>query len=232
MLTTNANGTRKGDCEASHFDGRGVNVDLRLVHGNMWLCAECILAEQKAEEEARIKALKEIPQFKPPMLPELKQDVFTAGTVPFVEIYDAVMHNDSIPADKKWSSIVEKADALYQTLSAAIFAEEAALVEKKNARHAMHISIQQAVNKLRVEERAKYAEYNTNYKVPTITKAEKSTKPVKPATNKAGDYKKDELFEAAKKYNVPASRVRIVMRSKNISAENAAKLLAEAMGLL
>ena len=229
MNATDKNGVRIGECEASHFDGKGVDVPVRLVHGDMWLCADCILEEQRAEERSRDAALKVVESRKTDTLLELKQDVFVAGTVPFVELQAAIFANDAIPAEKKWAALVEEADKRYQTLTEVIFAEEAALVAKKNARHALHVNIQQVVSRLKETEKAKYANYNVNYKPVAITKKEKTVKAVK--LDKAG-YNKSELFDAAKKYSVPAAQIRAVMVRKNITAENAAKSIAEAMGLI
>ena len=66
-----------------------------------------------------------------------------------------------------------------------------------------------------------------NYQPEPISKKVKTTKPVK--VTKAFD--KTALYDAAKKYGVPAMTIRSICVSKGKSVEDAAKELAELMGI-
>jgi hypothetical protein len=215
-----------GDCEASHFDGLGVNVEITMTHGNMWLCAACLTKENEAT--ARSKAAIQVVEDarKKDSQVELKQDLFNAGTVSFIELSAAIEANAEIAPDKKNDAIMAEVANRIEKLTAAIFAEEASLVAKKNERHALLVNAQRIAASLHESEKAKYPQFDINYKPQVKT----SSKPKLVKTRKPFD--KAALYDAAKKYGVPAPQVQAIIVAQNKSAEDAAKHLATIMGLL
>ena len=207
-----------GDCE---FCQR-VEVELFSQHGDL-MCAECIALEAVVSQ-----AKQTIPNSrKVDSTLELKQDLFNAGTVSFIELQAAIENNPEIPADKKNYALVSEIDVRIQKLDEVIFAEEAALIAKKNERHALLINAQNLAAKLHDEERAKFRRYDVTYK-PVTPKSPKSPKPV---TGKS--FEKKLIKEAAEKYKVPMSGVQSIVVSRNgITPDAAAKELAKILGLL
>jgi hypothetical protein len=219
-----------GDCEASHFDGKGINVPLTQIGTGpqaLLLCAECLQKEIDAEHSTHKTVIQ---ARKVDTLINLKQDIFIAGTVAFAEIQAAVMADVTVPEEKKYEAILDATDKRIATMSASIFEKERSLVEDKNTRHALHIAAQEVHNKLSAAAKAKYKQYNVDYVPSKPTKKEKTTKPV---VVKAPGYNKTEFNAACEKYNIPVMfkpRVQSMVINRKISAEQAAKEFAEVMG--
>lgn len=214
MATTN-NRQTTGDCECCDR----TDIVVTLMHGNMHMCDECIAREVSAT--AAIKTVDDARKVDESI--EIKQDVWNAATVPFIELKAAIDNNPTVPADQKDYALVKEASSRIDRMTAAIFAQEAEIMKLKNERHAWLTNVQVAASKLRADIRAQFKQYDVNYQPAPITKKSKSATPVKsPKT-----FAKEEVNTAAKKYNVPASAVQMIILSKNISAEEAAKLYAQ-----
>lgn len=203
----------KGDCECCiEF----TNVELFPVTGGMLACKRCkelsdaITTATKTVEVAR----------KIDSAIELKQDIFNAETVSFAEIRAAIQNNPSIPDDQKEYAYVAECARRIDAISEVIFADEQALIAKRNQRYAWIVETQQAVARLRTEEQAKFKQYDVNFKPPT-PKSIKTTEPTKRAPN----VKTAELMAIAEKYGVPAAAVKAGMLAFKISAEESAKRL-------
>jgi hypothetical protein len=183
------------------------------------MCDACIALEVAAT--AAIKTVEDSRRMDESI--EVKQDVWNAATVPFIELKAAIDNNPTIPADQKDYALVKEAAARIDKMSAAIFAAEAEIMKLKNERHAWLTNTQQTASKLRSDIRAQFKQYDVNYQPAPITKKSKSATPVKsPKT-----FAKEAVNEAARKYGVPASAVQMIILSKNVSAEEAAKLYAQ-----
>lgn len=216
MLQNRKPVNKTGDCEASHFDGQGVDCNITLTHGNMWLCDDCL-----AKEEAVDRAKQVIEESrKTDSQIELKQDIVNAGTVAFVQLQAAIEANTDIPADKKNGALLTIVAARIEILNAAIFAEKAITQAKENERFAFTKNAKEIVAKLQEQERAKYPQFDITYKPAKVSKPKSVKAP-------GAKFNKQELFDAAKKYNVPASNVRSIMIAQNKSAEDAAKHLSD-----
>ena len=212
--------TSKGDCECC----TRTDVMLRLSKtGNMMQCEVC----READEATRTINAKNVVEFsrKIDTQIELKQDVFNAATVSFVELQSAIDNNSEIPADKKSYALMQEVAARIDKLSSVIFADEQALVAKRNERHALLVNAQNVAARLHAVEREKFKQYDVNYKPVT-------PKSVKPKTVNKKSFDKTAVFEAAKKYNVPAAQVQSVVTSRNMSPEDAAKHMAQLLGLI
>jgi hypothetical protein len=214
---------KKGECEVCARTE--VNLILQK-NGNIWMCDTCY-ADDVATTEKNTHARAVIDNArKADASIELKQDLFNAGTVSFIELQAAIEANTEIPADRKNFSLMQEVAARIEKLNVVIFTEEAALLQKKNERHALLINAQNVAAKLHAVEREKFKQYDVNYKPVT-------PKSVKPKSVKTpGKFDKTAVFEAAKKYGVPAAQVQSVILSKNLSAEDAAKHMAQLLGLI
>jgi hypothetical protein len=215
--------TVKGDCETCDR----TDVELTQMHHNIMMCDTCV-ADEKAVTERNAHAVQVIADArKQDGQIELKADLFNAGTVSFVELQAAIENNAEIPAERKQYTLMEEVAARIEKLNAAIFSEEAALLAKKNERHALLVNAQNVAAKLHAVEREKFKQYDINYK----PVAPKSVKP-KVVKTSGKKFDKTALYEAAKKYGVPAPQVQGIVTAQNKSYEDAAKHLAELMGLI
>lgn len=220
MSVTN-NRPKKGDCEACDK----VDVMLYLEFGNIWMCADC-RAEQQAIATSNSKAVIEASRKVDTQI-ELKQDVFNAATVSFVELQAAITANDEIPANRKDYALMEEVAARIDKLSKVIFEEEAALVAKRNERHALLINAQVVAAKLHISEREKFKQYDVNYKPVTKPVVKSPSKTPKAKWNKA------EVVAACNKYpGVPMAQVQSLIVARNMNPEDAAKHMAGLLGLL
>lgn len=225
MLLNRKNVVKKiGDCE---IKDEHKNVEVFLETGNIWMCEVCRdeeerLTKRNAESRAVIEEARKLDA-----TIELKQDVFNAGTIPIMELQAAIEQNTEIPADKKLYALVAEMSLRIDKLTEVIFVDEAALKVKRDERAAWIVNIQNFQAKLRTEEREKFKQYDVNYKPQT-------PKSIKPKAVKAPSktFNKAALYDAAKKYDVPALQVQSIIVSRGMSADDAAKYLAELLGKL
>jgi hypothetical protein len=163
----------------------------------------------------------------------LKTDIYNAQTPAVVELVRSVYADASIPQDKKDYVITETAYNHFKHLQQVIFEERQAFIEmmrvKENEMRMWQTQVQTSAAKLKGEIREKYKDFDKSYQP---APAPKSSKSPKPRAAGAADFKKQELFEACKKYSVPMAQVRSIMVQRNIAAEAAARIFAEMMGTL
>jgi hypothetical protein len=160
----------------------------------------------------------------------MKADIHLARTVPITELKAKIEQDENIPADQKNSAFAQAGYEKFKTLQKAIFEKRQELLEYEDEAKLWQVNIQEVVGKLRTEERAKYAEMNISYQPTTITKKQKTTKPVKQGKPSFSGQDKTELFEAAKKFDVPSAQVRAIMLSNHgWSAMKAAEYLHKLM---
>jgi hypothetical protein len=220
--------TKVGDCETCI---ESKQVELTPLN-DMWMCITCFTAESEVMErnkQVSVKIIEESRKIDSKI--ELKQDIFNAATVSFTELAAAIAQNADIPAEKKNYTLATECASRLEILNKAIFEEEAALTAKKNERHAWLINTQNVAARLHEKEREKFKQYEINYKPQPVKKIKPQT--VKAPKDKAAKtFDKKALYEACKKYNVPAAQVQSLIISRNMSAEDAAKHFAELMGLL
>ena len=211
-----------GDCEVCS----ATNVFLTLRHGDILMCPTCLEDDQKMIASAE-KVIDDARKSDATI--ELRQDLHLAGTVAFTELQAAIQNNPSIPDGQKNYALMVEVAARIEKLAAVIFADEAALLAKKNERHALLTNARQVAAKLQEKERAKFKEYDINYK-PVTPKSVKPTRVPKASSKKK--YSKAELYDAAKKYNLPVAQVQSIVIARNMSPEDAAKYFAQLMGTI
>ena len=219
-----------GDCDACSATG----VDLFIMPGDTRkpLCVKCFQAERKVVEDTKwINHTLQTARVIDSGI-KLDKDVFNANTTSFTELRGAILQDDSIPADKKNHTLVMECEACIQKLNAAIFEKQQILDAEKSARHSWIQQTQAFVGKLRDVEREKYKNLNISYapapaSKKNVKKAATSTtgKSVKKGFNAA------ECKAAAAKYGVPMHSVRMYQEAKNCSYDEAAKQMAEMIGI-
>ncbi len=210
----------KGECEVCGTP----DVKLRLQKlGNIMMCESC-WADEQATVSANAKAVILTSQ-KIDSTIQLKADIFNATTTSFTELQAAILADDSIPADKKAETLLTRVAARMEVLNAAIFAENAALVAKQNERNALLKSAQEVHARLRESERAKFKQFDVNYK-PAAVKVSKPKGDIKP---KKARFIRSELMAAAAESGLPASAIRTRMVSSNMTAKEAADYILKSI---
>jgi hypothetical protein len=209
---------RKGDCDCC--ERTDVVLAPSRFDAGMLQCEACSANEAKVT--AAVRTIDTARKLDDSI--ELKADIFNAATVSFVELEAAVQNNSEIPAERKNYALAELAAERIDKLNPVIFEAEQALLKLKNERYMWLENTQKTVAKLRTEQQAKFKQYNVNYKPEAPSKKVKTVQPVR--TAKAFD--KKAVYEAARKYGVPAHTVQGMVVSRNgMSPEAAAKELAE-----
>jgi hypothetical protein len=217
MLTNKA--VRIGDCEVCDK----VNIEITVEHGNITMCANCAADEKAAVSKSQAAQSIITASAKIDESIQIKTDIFVTKTTALVELRGAIEADDTIPADKKEYTYAKICLERFQHLQKVVFEQRKELLEKENEMRLWQVNAQEAAGKLRAEARAEFKALDISYQ--PITPATPKPKAGKsPAT-----YKKEELVTAAKKHNVPADVVRMTMISKNLTAENAAKYVADLM---
>jgi len=201
-----------------------VEVNLYAGEAGMSQCEECLALDLSTKSTKVIEMSRKVDT-----LIELKQDVFLAGTVSFAELQSAIQNDSTIPDGRKNYAIVEECDSRLKILQKAIFDDEAALVAKKNAYQALRVNAQNVAARLTESERAKYKQFDVSYKPNAPTKKEKSISPVSQSKPK---YNKTELVNASKKYGIDMRQIQFLAAKKNLTADAAARQIAELMGTL
>ncbi len=212
--------TSKGDCECC----TATNVQLTLSRrGNMMQCKTC----RETDEMTRTNDAKNVIELsrKVDSTIQVKKDIFEKMAISFVELQAAINNNGEIPADRKDYALLEEMNARYETLKQAIFDAKSTLVTLQNEQNALLHNAQSVVAKLREADRAKFKQFDINYQ-PAPVKKPKTVKAARPT------YKMSEVKAAADKYKVPAPQVQSIILSKNLNPEEAAKYMANLMGLI
>lgn len=218
--------TKKGECEVCTRP-ESTETDLWLMHGNCWMCKEC-RAEDMALTTQNAKTVIDTSRKIDTQI-ILRADIYNTTTTSFEELNKAILANDEIlPADKTTALMTEVSSRI-AVLDAAIFQQKAELVAKENERHSLLTNAQHVHARLREAEKVKFRQFDVNYQ-PKVVKPTKAGKTTPAPTSKMADIK-----AAAAKYNnvaITAARVKSVMLTTNKSPEEAAKHLAEILGLL
>jgi len=153
----------------------------------------------------------------------LKTDIFTAKTPAAVELQAAILADDAIPEENKDYAYAKATFDRFMHFKQVVFNQRAELLAAENEMRMWQVNAQEAAGKVHGEAKAEFRALDNNYQ-PTMPAAPKPKPGKSPAS-----YKRDELNDASKKYNVPKDAVRMTMISQNMNAENAAKFLAGLM---
>lgn len=223
--------TQIDDCDACPKQ----DVEVWAMDG-MRLCADCRAKQVAAKQEAAripvaVESLIQQSQRQDASL-MVKADIFNASTVAFIELKASVDNDANIPADQKEFEFVKLVAERIKKFNEVIFADEAALNEKKNERHAWHTQMKEFANKLREDQRAKLKQFDINYtpSSPVSVKKTHTTRATGPKKKKS--FTLTELKAAAGKYNLPYAQVQSIVISRNMTPVEAAEHLANLMGLI
>jgi hypothetical protein len=207
-----------GDCECCI---KSINVELHL-HDSMWMCNACETDHLTAKKVSVEKIMDDVNKYDTPT--NMKMDVHLARTMPIIELRAQIEQDENIPTDQKLAVFTQIGYERFLAKKQAIFDQQQKLAEDQDEARLWQVNLQEAVGKLRVEERAKYSDLNISYAPAPITKKQKSTKPVGPGKEKP--LNKKELFAAAEKYGVPSHNIRSIMVRKGWTADQAGQHLA------
>jgi hypothetical protein len=216
---------KKGTCEICEKENIVV-YPLR----NMVICADCRASEEAAiaENQQTIQSVV-VESRRIDSTIELSQDIYNTATVSFVELSAAFAHDPAIPQDQKDYALVKEAQARIQKMSEAIFSKKAELTALENERHAWLVNTQNMIPKLRLELRAQFTGLDVTYK-PTAPKTIKPKKDKVVRAVKIG-FNPKLMNEMAAKYKVPAKSLQAMVVQRNIPYEQAARELAQMMGI-
>jgi hypothetical protein len=211
-----------GDCEICD----STNTVIVMAHGNIWMCESC----KKTDDELTIRNKEINSLIQSSTLDagvQIKTDLFNAATVASIELKGAIDADESIPADKKDYFYAKVCLERFQHFQKVVFEQRQELLVRENEMRAWQVQTQTAAGKLRSEYREQFRSVDVSYQ-PTPVKIVKSN-----SGKSKGEAKTSDVIEAAKKFNVPASGIKMILLShKGMSPEAAAKKLAEQMGLL
>lgn len=208
-----------GECDACPK----VDVDLFEVNGSkLRLCVTCYQAEVKAIADAKwinstLATAKAVDNSV-----KLKADLFNAATISFVEMKASIDNDASIPSDRKVEVFMKAVQERITHLNDVIF-------NTKNELQSWSQNAQEFIGKLRTEEREKYKKFNVNYTPAVVT-----PKKIKDTSKSKAPKAKFSLAEAkaaADKFGVPLISVQMLATQKNISVEDAAKQMADILGV-
>jgi hypothetical protein len=212
-----------GDCDACPD---AVNVETYISSNKkMWLCEGCLNKEKAAEanQVKQAEARQIITQFRQTDGQiQLSTDLNNQESIPIIELRAAIEANDEIPANLKEYTFVKMCQEHFMTLQEEVISDRAKLRAKEHARDAWRVNGQSACGKLSAELQAEFVNLQLDYKpsAPKLTKVA-STEP---------KYTKgllEEIKKAAAKFGVDVPMVRATMRIRKISAEAAARVVAE-----
>lgn len=217
-----------GECEVC---GK-LDVKVTLMHHNMWMCEDCAKTENEAlARDAHAKKVIEESR-KVDSNINLKADVFLAKTVPFIELKAAIDNNSEIPADQKDYALFAECANRRKKIQEVIFHKRQELNELEIEERMWLVNAQNTAARVRADfrNRPEFAHLYVEYKPAPITKKNKTTKPAGPSTSSFTAQDKKELFEAAKKYNLPSSGIQALKKSRpGKSYDDVAKELASLM---
>ncbi len=224
-----------GDCEGSNCNA--TNTEVWKMHGNMLLCTDCrakeleIMARTAPNTPTPVQADHTIKHFgKVGAALTGQADIYNALTVPFVELRAAIFASPDIPETAKQSEYVRQLNDQMVNL-------KRILMETQISIQICQTTGQSAAMELHESERAKYVEFDGDYK--NITR---SVKPANikraatgsPKTPKASTPKVNAkatataAFDAAKKYpGMDGSHVQMYMMAHHCDAEKAAELVSK-----
>jgi hypothetical protein len=216
--------TKQGICEVCPDPSPVVEL---FYHDRIWLCVGCRDAHLASKQVSVDRIMDDVRKYDTPT--NMKPDVHLARTMPIIELRAMIEQDETIPADKKLSVFTQIGYERFLEKKKAIFDAQQKIAEDQDEARLWQVNLQEAVGKLRTEERAKYADLNISYAPTPITKKQKSTAPVrKPKTFSAKD--RAAMNEAAKKYDVPAHGIQMLMQSHaDWTYEQAAKHLLSMM---
>lgn len=218
----------KGECEFCETK----DVMLHLQHGDM-MCSDCIAHENAVVPSTAIGEVNKVWTNAVKVVAEVqtKSDIFKADTVDMMQVRAAIENDANIPADQKEFAYTKYCHDQMQSFQRAAFEQRQTLLQTEEKARNWQIEVQTLIGKLRPEHREHFKSLNINYQ-PTPVAKPKPVKPKSTGTTESAAKIAQAAFQAAKKYDVDSSGVRMIMKSKGLNAEDAAKELARIMGKL
>ena len=206
--------TLVGDCECC----TSVNVEIFQMHGNMLMCSEC---RDKEIALARINDQLEASRAIDASI-QSKNQIFTAPTIPSIELKNLIQQNDSIPSNQKDFEYAREIATRFKHAQQVLFEKRKETLEQEKQVRDLQGEVQVAIGKLRGDLKAQFKELDINYQ-PIAPKTVKS--PRVPSTSSNSVASRKEVNDAAIKHGVLAAGVKFTMVAQNLSPESAAIFL-------
>lgn len=158
----------------------------------------------------------------------VRTDIFNAKTVATIEVFQAI--DDSPEISNKLAVKHEFVKERIAHLKQVIFGARETLEQANSEVYALQTQWNDQLNKLRAEVREQYKISDINYQ-PIPPKKIKSDAATKVKKVKEASLKMSDIRFAAATYKVPIDMVSMTARARNVSAEEAAKIVAKTLGL-
>lgn len=206
------------------------NVELVMRH-NRLICAECAaLSDNTDKTAAKVNSVVQAAHIEDEKI-KLKQDIFNAATVSFIELRSAIQNDETIPPAQKGYKLAEEIEQRILKLQPILFEQREAVQQTENTLYQYVKNLQSVTATLTKEQQEKFKKYDINYnpQSPKFKEAkEKKAKKAK-AAKRPTNFNRRELPTVCAKYKVPADMVAMIGVQHNITAEEAAKRAAAAL---
>ena len=205
-----------------------IETEVYLMGGNILMCSA-----HRDEEQAVTNAIFVVNESRRrDSLIEVRQDIWNAATVPFVELQAAIDNNPEIPVNQKAYAFLEEATLRFKKMSEVILDEDKKQVARKNERDSWRTQIQEFAGKQQATIREKYKNFDIQYQ-PVV----KTVKPHKASSSSSSSTVKELCSikasdEASAKYGVAAVAIRQMSRNHGGDADKAGQYLAGLLGKL
>lgn len=215
-----------GECETCPSK----DIEISLHYGNMWMCAVCWDKEQAFQkvnqslenQQKRVNEYLEKSRAIDSQI-ETKTDIFNAATIPAVELKTAILNDENIAPKDRDGKYADECMMRFLNLKRAIFEDREALQKKENEMRMWQVQVRTVAHQLSEKYREEFKQLNISYQ----PVKPKSVKPAAAKTPKK--FQKEEVNTMAAKYGVPAPAVQMLVVAKNMTPEDAAKLLSSSI---
>jgi len=204
------------------------DVDVYLVHGNMWQCAVCKqsdeqLAIRTQEAQSFVVSSKAVDS-----AVQIKTDIFSAKTVAAIELHGAITADDAIPEAQKEYAFTKVCFERYMHFKQVVFEQRQALVDMENEMRMWQVNAQTAAGRLRADLRAEFKALDVTYE-PKAAKpaAAGKTRAQSVSSSQSPKALKQARMEAAKTYGFNEAIIEMMCKQHKISADEAGKRLAQ-----
>lgn len=229
---------RAADMHECDICGREVSVQVK--YGNMLMCAECTEKEEKLYQESqrpeniasRVVAVNEPAAKLNEVLKaarsvddgiQVRTDLFNAATVAITELKTSI--DNDVEITNKPYALAEELKRRFEHFRNVVFELNQQIVEAGNQQKAIQVYLNQLANTLRSEEREKLKISDLNYQPQAVKPAKPRAISTTGTKRKSGKLDKAELRKYAAELGVAEFTLQMLVVSKGITVEEAAKML-------
>jgi len=156
---------------------------------------------------------------------QLRSDLFNAHTPPIIERIKFILADESIPNESKQFKIAETLLDMFRHQRDVCFTKRTESIDAENKLRAIQSTLNDYANRLHQTERDILKIENINY---DPTAARPVTKPASVNKVSKAKYNRTELSEASTKYGLPALAIQMTCIARNVSPDEAGRLITAA----